>query len=58
MKNGDGISTMLGVPMLAAITITAIWRLFTPDGMSKPAMLIYLTAVSATTLLATAFATL
>ncbi len=47
----------VGVPMLAAITIAAIWRLFTPDGMSRPAMLIYLTAISATTLLATAFAT-
>ncbi len=47
----------VGVPLLAALSAALLWRLFIPDGTLWPAMFIYLTAVSATTLLATASAT-
>lgn len=47
----------VGVPLLAAISAVLLWWLFMPDGMSRLAMFIYLTAVSATTLFAAAFAT-
>jgi O-antigen/teichoic acid export membrane protein len=47
----------VGVPLLAALSAALLWLLVTPDEMSRLAMFIYLTAVSATTLLATASAT-
>ena len=47
----------VGVPLLAALSAAMLWRLFTPGEMPRLAMFIHLTAVSATTLLASAFAT-
>ncbi|WP_298199948.1 oligosaccharide flippase family protein [Desulfosporosinus sp.] len=47
----------VGVPLLVALSSALLWWLFMPDGMSKLVMFIYLTMVSATTLLASAFAT-
>jgi len=47
----------VGMPLLAAFLVALLWRLFTPDGMSRPGMFIYLTTVSAVTLLVSALAT-
>lgn len=47
----------VGVPLLAALSAALLWRLFMPGEMSRLAMFMYLTAVSATTLLASAVAT-
>ena len=47
----------VGVPLLAALPAALLWRLFTPDEMSALPMFMFLTVVSATTLLATAIAT-
>lgn len=47
----------VGVPLLVAVSTALVWRLFIPDGMSRLSMFTCLTAVSATTLFATAFAT-
>jgi O-antigen/teichoic acid export membrane protein len=47
----------VGIPLLAALSTALVGWLFKPDGISGPAMLIYLIGVSAATLLASAFAT-
>jgi O-antigen/teichoic acid export membrane protein len=48
----------VAVPLLAGFSVALIWRLlFTPDGMSRPTIFIYLTGISATTLIAAATGT-
>ena len=47
----------VGAPLLAALSVALLWWQFTPGEMSRLAMFIHLLAVSATTLLAAAFAT-
>jgi O-antigen/teichoic acid export membrane protein len=47
----------VGAPLLAAFSAALLWRLLMSDEMSKLAMFIHLTAISATTLLAAALAT-
>jgi O-antigen/teichoic acid export membrane protein len=47
----------VGIPLLAAFSAALLWRLFMPDEMPRLAMFMCLTAVSATTLLASAVAT-
>ncbi len=46
----------VALPLLSALIITIFWRLLIPSEMSKAASCIYLTGVSATTLLAAALA--
>jgi len=47
----------VAVPLLSALILATFWRLLIPSEMSKVAMLICLACISATTLLASAFAT-
>ena len=47
----------VAVPLLTAVTVATFWRLLIPSEMSKLAMFICLAGVSATVLIATAFAT-
>lgn len=47
----------VGIPLLSAVIIATFWRLLIPSEMSKVAIFICLAGVSATTLLATVFAT-
>lgn len=47
----------VGIPLLSALIIATFWHLLIPSEMSKAAMCIYLTGVSATTLLTAALAT-
>lgn len=47
----------VAVPLLTAVIIATFWRLLIPGEMSKIAMFVCLAGVSATTLLATVFAT-
>jgi len=47
----------VAVPLVSAITVAAVWRLFLPSEMSRVGMFIYLFGISTTTLLASAVAT-
>jgi O-antigen/teichoic acid export membrane protein len=47
----------VALPLITAVAAASIWRLLIPSEISKAAMCIFLTGVSATTLLVTAFAT-
>ncbi|MEW5802908.1 MAG: oligosaccharide flippase family protein [bacterium] len=47
----------VGMPLLAALVIALFWRIFTPDGLLKYTMCIYLACVSVTTLFASALCT-
>jgi len=47
----------VGMPLVAALFTALLWRIFAPDGMSRPIMVIYLVGTSITTLLASTAAT-
>jgi O-antigen/teichoic acid export membrane protein len=47
----------VGIPLLGALTVALLWRIFVPDGMSRYLMLAYLAGVSITTLISSAIVT-
>ncbi|MFA5779090.1 MAG: oligosaccharide flippase family protein [Elusimicrobiota bacterium] len=47
----------VGVPLVGALTVAFIWRIFIPDGMSRYAMFAYLSGASITTLILSAILT-
>ncbi len=46
----------VGIPLFVSVLVAITWRLLMPDGMSRISMLVYLGAVSATTLFAASMA--